>query len=216
MTQGTDYAASSLFVNWRVGPSTILILGFAGGSVVKKLPANAENSDLISGSGRSLEKEMATHSSILAWENPWTEEPGGLQPMGYKRVGHHLPTKQRQILISIPSAFTKNNNKTLKCFYFLSYKLCKCWNTIASLLYAKCACIGLKSSLNFSFLRFLPFLWHYFCKIKPMGKKKSTKWHCGEKPVVAGKTCLPKVFLKTDRLSIHLWSCLLFPVKRGK
>ena len=35
-----------------------------------------------------LEKEMATHSSILAWEIPWTEEPGNLQFMGSQRVGH--------------------------------------------------------------------------------------------------------------------------------
>ena len=35
-----------------------------------------------------LEKEMATHSSILAWEIPWTEEPGGLQSMGSQRGGH--------------------------------------------------------------------------------------------------------------------------------
>ena len=35
-----------------------------------------------------LEKEMATHSSILAWRIPWTEEPGGLQSMGLQRVGH--------------------------------------------------------------------------------------------------------------------------------
>ena len=35
-----------------------------------------------------LEKEMGTHSSILAWEIPWTEEPDGLQSMGSKRVGH--------------------------------------------------------------------------------------------------------------------------------
>ena len=35
-----------------------------------------------------LEKEMATHSSILAWEIPWTEETGGLQSMGWQRVGH--------------------------------------------------------------------------------------------------------------------------------
>ena len=40
-----------------------------------------------------LEKEMATHSSILAWEIPWTEEPGRLQPMGLKRVGQDLATK---------------------------------------------------------------------------------------------------------------------------
>ena len=35
-----------------------------------------------------LEKEMATHSSILAWRIPWAEEPGGLQSMGSQRVGH--------------------------------------------------------------------------------------------------------------------------------
>ena len=35
-----------------------------------------------------LEKEMAIHSSILAWKIPWTEEPGGLQSMGSQRVGH--------------------------------------------------------------------------------------------------------------------------------
>ena len=40
------------------------------------------------GWGRPLEKDMATHSSILAWEIPWTEEPGGLQSMGWQRVGH--------------------------------------------------------------------------------------------------------------------------------
>ena len=43
-----------------------------------------------------LEKVMATHSSILAWEIPWTEKPRGLQPIGLKRVGHNLATKQQQ------------------------------------------------------------------------------------------------------------------------
>ena len=43
-----------------------------------------------------LEKEMATHSSILAWEIPWTDEPGGLQSMGSQRVGYSLVTKQQQ------------------------------------------------------------------------------------------------------------------------
>ena len=41
-----------------------------------------------------LEKEMATHSSLLAWRVPRTEEPGGLQSMGSQRVGHDLGTKQ--------------------------------------------------------------------------------------------------------------------------
>jgi len=36
----------------------------------------------------ALEEGMATHSSILVWRIPWTEEPGGLQPVGSKRVGH--------------------------------------------------------------------------------------------------------------------------------
>ena len=45
-----------------------------------------------------LEKEMATHSSILAWRIPWTEEPGGLQSMGLQRVRHYCGTKT---LISI-------------------------------------------------------------------------------------------------------------------
>ena len=43
-----------------------------------------------------LEKEMATHSSILTWEIPWTEEPAGLPSMGLQRVGHDLVTKQQQ------------------------------------------------------------------------------------------------------------------------
>ena len=44
----------------------------------------------------TMEKEMAGHSSILAWEILWTEEPGGLQSMGSQRVGHDLATKQQQ------------------------------------------------------------------------------------------------------------------------
>ena len=42
-----------------------------------------------------LEKGMATHSSILAWEIPWTEEPSGLQTRGHQRVGHNLATKEQ-------------------------------------------------------------------------------------------------------------------------
>ena len=56
--------------------------------VVKNLPASAEDAGdagLTPGSGRSLEKEMATHSSIPAWKIPWTEERGGLySPWGHK------------------------------------------------------------------------------------------------------------------------------------
>ena len=53
--------------------------------MVKNPPANAgdvRDVGLITGSGRSPEEEMATHSSILAWEIPWAEEPSGLQSIG--------------------------------------------------------------------------------------------------------------------------------------
>ena len=51
---------------------------FTDGSEVKASASNEGDLGSIPGSGRSLEKEMATHSSILAWRIPWTEEPGGL------------------------------------------------------------------------------------------------------------------------------------------
>ena len=73
--------------------------GFSGGLVVKNSPANAgdkEDVGLVSGSGRSLEKKMATHLSILAQQIPWTEESGRLQPMGLQRVRHDLATKPQQ------------------------------------------------------------------------------------------------------------------------
>ena len=55
--------------------------------MVKNPPANAAEVGLILAAGRSLELVMATHSNILAWEIPWTEEPGGLELMVSKRVG---------------------------------------------------------------------------------------------------------------------------------
>ena len=70
--------------------------GFAGGAVVKNPPANTGHVGSIPGLGRSPEEGMTTHSSILAWETPWTEEPGGLQSMGSQRVEQDLATKQQQ------------------------------------------------------------------------------------------------------------------------
>ena len=67
-----------------------VIKGFPGGSAVKNPLTNERDACLILG------QEMATLSSILAWEIPWTEEPGGLQFMGLQRVGHDLATKQQQ------------------------------------------------------------------------------------------------------------------------
>ena len=63
-------------------------MGFPGGSVVKNLPAVQEMQVQSLGQEDPLEKEMATHCSILAWRIPRTEEPGGLQSTGSQRVGH--------------------------------------------------------------------------------------------------------------------------------
>ena len=55
---------------------------------VKSLPAMQESQVQSLGQEDPLEKEMATHSSILAWRIPWTDEPGELQSMGSQRSGH--------------------------------------------------------------------------------------------------------------------------------
>ena len=60
-------------------------MGFSGGSVVNNPSGMQETWVQSLGWKDSLEKEMATHSSILAWEIPWTEEPGGLQSMGLQK-----------------------------------------------------------------------------------------------------------------------------------
>ena len=62
-------------------------MGIPGGSVVKNLLANSGDTAQVwsLGPGSPSEKEIATHSSILAREIPWTEEPGGLQSMGLQK-----------------------------------------------------------------------------------------------------------------------------------
>ena len=63
-------------------------MGLQVGFVVENLLANAVERVRSLGLEESLQKEMATHSSILAWEISWTEEPGGLQLTGLQTVGH--------------------------------------------------------------------------------------------------------------------------------
>ena len=52
-----------------------------------------------------LKKEVATHSSILVWEIPWSEESGGLQTMGLQRVKHNWATKKQQIIVNFKVTF---------------------------------------------------------------------------------------------------------------
>ena len=72
---------------WRKESSSISGSGKTAlvAQLVKASAYNAGDLGLIPGSGKSLEKEMATHSSILAWEIPWTEEPGGLWSIGLQK-----------------------------------------------------------------------------------------------------------------------------------
>ena len=85
-TSGDDAVTDA--INTR----TTNIRSFPGRSGVKHLPANAGDTGEMQveslGQKDPLEEGLATHSSILAWEIPWTEEPGGLQSIGSQRVGH--------------------------------------------------------------------------------------------------------------------------------
>ena len=99
-------------------------------TLVKNTPASAgdiSGADSIPGSGRSLEEETATHSSILGWRIPWTEEPGGLQSMGLQRVRH---------------------NSNLACMQDSSEKAQLCWDLTLSMSYIPACSTELKESDN--------------------------------------------------------------------
>ena len=75
----------------------------------------------------SLEKEMAIHSSILAWEIPWTEEPGRLQFMGSQRVRCNLRTKQQQLdhdLDNVKAKFEASDFRQTDCRCKVGKSLC--------------------------------------------------------------------------------------------
>ena len=66
----------------------LFILGFPVAQMVENLHAMQATRVRTLGQENPLEKEMATHSSILAWRIPWSEEPGRLQSMGLQGAGH--------------------------------------------------------------------------------------------------------------------------------
>ena len=65
------------------------LVGLPGGSLVKNPPANTGDTSLILDQEDSLEEDIATHSSILAWQIPWIEEPDSLQSIGWQRSKHN-------------------------------------------------------------------------------------------------------------------------------
>ena len=83
---------------------------------VKSLPAMRETQVWSLGREDTLEK-MATHSSTLAWKIPWTEEPGRLQSMGSKRVGHDWATSLRFHFTDEPTSRTAMEMQTWKQTY---------------------------------------------------------------------------------------------------
>ena len=76
--------------------------------MVKNLPEMWETQVQSLGQEDPLEKGMATHSSILGWEIPWTEEPGGLQSMGSQRVGHSWVTDTFTFITFLKLSLTFN------------------------------------------------------------------------------------------------------------
>ena len=83
---GENYAANLIHAHWQIS----LPYDWASlvAQLVKNPPATQETQVQSLGGEDPLEKEMATHSSILVWKIPWTEESGGLQSMGLQRVRH--------------------------------------------------------------------------------------------------------------------------------
>ena len=81
--------------------------------MIKTLPAMWETRVWSMGWEDPLEKAMATHSSTLAWKIPWTEEPGRLQPMGSRRVGHDWATSR-----SRSRSYVECKKKRYKWTYF--------------------------------------------------------------------------------------------------
>ena len=82
----------SEIVSWSQIKVYLFVVSFPCGSAGKESACNVGALGSVPGAGRSLEKGIATHSSILVWKIPWTEEPGGLQSMGSQKVGHDWVT----------------------------------------------------------------------------------------------------------------------------
>ena len=95
MTRGAWQATTPTAWKWIIC-LCLLQNGLPGGSDIKNLPAMRETWVPSLGWEDPLEEGMATHSSILAWRIPWTEEPGRLQFMGWQRVGHDYEVNEGQ------------------------------------------------------------------------------------------------------------------------
>ena len=87
---------------------------------LKRLPPMRETWVRSLGRKDPLEKEMATHSSILAWRIPWTEEPGRLQSTGLQRVGHEWATSPISYLILLNYIFISRIHKWIAFIKYIN------------------------------------------------------------------------------------------------
>ena len=95
MTEVTQQQQQTNLKRGKIAQNCTHVQGFPGGSAVKTLPASAGDVGLIPGSGISPGEESGHPLQILAWEIPWTKEPGG-ESLTCKKVGCDLSTKQQQ------------------------------------------------------------------------------------------------------------------------
>ena len=105
--------------------------GFPGGSVVKNLLANAGDVGSIPESGRSPEEENGTHSSILAWKTPETQEPGRLQAMGLQRVGHDCAVELEKAMAPHSSTLGLVNPKDGGAWWAVVHGVSKSWTQLS-------------------------------------------------------------------------------------
>ena len=99
-------------------------LGFPGGSVVKNPPAIQKSRVRSLDWKDPLVKGMATHSSILAWRTPWTEEPGWLQFMGLQRVWHDWATEHAHTHCGVTGGFSAGDGVEFKTSVWGGVSLC--------------------------------------------------------------------------------------------
>ena len=119
------------------------------------MKVDVRDKGLIPGWGKSLEEEMAAHSSILAWRIPWTEEPGGLQSMGSERVGHEWITNTSK------ECYRKSRFQS-KAFKLTKESVCFAWGSLVVFSSPSCLFFFLGHVFIFSFLFLI-----YIMKIQP-------------------------------------------------
>ena len=119
--------------------------------LVKNPPAMQETLVRSLGWEDPLEEGMATHSSILAWRIPWTEEPGGLQSMGWQRIRHDWATKH--------SSTELEKHLTLLCFLilFLFFRI-RC-HSLLNISFVERTSVGMIDHCSYKYLQLLWMLW---------------------------------------------------------